>query len=84
MTLSERYLSAYDACKQSQSPEYCRQIVIQNIPAMMKVYLTAYDGCLRILPDEACRNIFAPKGGFSFWPLAAGFVVGLIVGRILR
>lgn len=84
MTLSQQYLTAYDACKQSQSPEICRQMVIQNIPAMMKVYLIAYDGCLRVLPDQACRNILAPKGGFSFWPLAAGFAIGFIAGRILR
>lgn len=84
MTLSQRYLTAYDACKQTQSPEYCRQVVIQNIPTMMKLYFTAYDGCLRVLPDRACRNVFGPEGGFSFWPLAAGFAIGFFVGRVLR
>lgn len=84
MTLSQRYLTAYNACKQTHSPEYCRQMVIQNIPAMMKVYLMAYDGCLRVLPDKACRNILAPEGGFSYWPLAAGLAIGFVLGRVFR
>jgi len=84
MTLSQRYLTAYEACKQTQSPQYCREMVIQNIPTMMKLYFTAYDGCRRVLPERVCRNILAPEGGFSFWPLGAGIAIGFILGRILR
>ena len=86
MTFARKFLDIYDDCKESRSPEACRQSVVDAAPALIKTYLVAYDGCVTLFGRDKCRDIFAPpkqRRGVPLVAFLAGLGIALLLGRSL-
>lgn len=76
------FLSSYDLCIRSASPDYCRNSVSSSTPAIMDTYLKTYENCRIALGSEACQNILAPDQNPTLQALpllAIGFLAGAII-----
>lgn len=76
------FLSAYDTCIQSASPDYCRNSVSSSTPAVVDVYLKTYENCRRIMSADSCQKILAPDQNQTLQaiPLVAiGFIFGAVI-----
>lgn len=86
MNLARNFLSMYDACKQSQSPDVCRRTVAAAVPTVVDTYLRSYDVCLRAFPPATCSKLFAPaqtpRATKIRW-FGAGFVVAFLLRKLL-
>lgn len=86
MRIADKFLMMYDTCKQTRSPESCRQTVASAAPTILDIYLRSYDACLRGFSPEACRKVFAPaktkKVSALKW-FGAGLLAGFVLRRII-
>ena len=86
MSIGVRFLQIYDSCKQSQTPEQCRDMVMAAAPALIRSYLGGYDLCLRGFSQETCRRVFlpakTPRTRAALW-FGAGVAVGFIIRKVL-
>jgi hypothetical protein len=82
MSLAENFLKMYDTCKQTQSPEQCRELVMAATPKMVQGYLASYDTCLRVFKPETCRKWLAPgRMRGTIIALGIGAALGFLIGR---
>ena len=79
---AENFLKMYDTCKQTQSAEQCRSIVVAATPKMVQAYLVSYDTCLRAFTPETCRKWLAPsRTRATVIALVVGAALGFLIGR---
>jgi len=85
MNIGTTFLVGYDICKNTMSPELCRQKAMDAAPNAVSVFLQSYDACLMVTDPDRCRKILAPDiPAPPVIPFISGLIIGIICVLIFR